>query len=119
MKALIPSKIAEIIFALCVGYFGVSHFLNGDKMAGMIPDYLPGEGKIWVYIAGTALVLAAVAIITGIQKSLACNLLAVELLIFVFAIHLKPFLDGNAAGLLKDTSMAMCAILIANRGSKN
>lgn len=118
MKALIPSKVAEVIFALAVGYFGVNHFLHADGMVGMIPDYLPGDGKIWVYVAGAGLVLAAIAIITGILKTLACYLLAAELLLFVFMLHLQPFIDGNTGSFLKDLSMAMCAILIGNNSSK-
>ena len=87
MKPIIPSKIAEIIFALVIAYFGYNHFKNADMMAGMVPDYIPGDGKIWIYLTGGGFILAAIAIITGVQKTLACYLLAAVLLIFVFAIH--------------------------------
>ncbi len=115
MKPFIPSRIPEIIFALVIGTFGVLHFKNAAMMGGMVPAYLPGDGKIWVYISGAAMLLAAIAIITGIAKTLACYLLAVLLLIFVFMFHLKPAMEGNMGNLLKDTAMAMCAILIGNR----
>lgn len=114
MKPFIPSKIAEIIFALVLLAFAYNHFKYADMMAPMA-SFMPGGGKIWVYIAGIALALAAIAIITGIQKTLACYLLALMLIVFVFAIHLKAASNGDLTGLLKDTSLAMCAILIGNR----
>jgi putative oxidoreductase len=116
MKAFIPSKIAEIIFALIIGYFGVMHFQNAGMMKGMVPSYMPGGGEIWVYVTGGALILAALAIITGMQKTLACYLLAALMLVFVVTLHVKNF-DTNPSGLLKDTAIAMAAILIGN-GSK-
>lgn len=115
MKAFIPSKFAEIVFALIIAYFGYLHLTKAAAMGGMVPDFLPGDGKLWVYITGAAFILVAIAIITGFQKTLACYLLAAVLIIFVLTIHIKNF-DTNPSGLLKDTAMAMCAILIGNRG---
>jgi uncharacterized membrane protein YphA (DoxX/SURF4 family) len=118
MKPFIPSKLAEIIFALIIGYFGYLHFKNAGGMAGMIPDYLPGDGKIWIYVAGGGMVLAALAILTGLLKTLACYLLAAELIAFVLILHLKSAINNDplhTAMLLKDTAMAMCAIIIGNR----
>lgn len=118
MKAFIPSKVAEIVFALIFGFFGVAHFINAEAVTGAVPAYMPGDASIWVYLTGAALVAAAVAIIIGIQKTLACYLLAALLLIFVFTIHLQPALEGNPGSMLKDTALAMCAILIGNSAKK-
>lgn len=117
MKPIIPSKIAEIVFAIVIAYFGFLHFKNADMMGGVVPDFMPGDAKIWVYVVGGGFVLAAIAIIIDMQKTLACYLLAAVLLIFVFTIHLKNF-KMDPSGVLKDTAMAMAAILIGNRGSK-
>lgn len=119
MKVLFPTRFAEIIYALILLVFAYNHFTNVDAMASYIPDYMPGGGNIWVYVTAVALTLAAIAIITGIQKTLACYLLAAMLLIFVFTIHLKPAMDGNMGNLLKDTALAMAAIMIGNRGAKS
>lgn len=119
MKALFPTRFAEIIFALILIMFAFGHFTKTDDMAAMIPSYMPGGATIWVYVSGAALALAAIAIITGIQKTLACYLLAAMLLIIVFTLHLKPAMDGNMGNLLKDTAMAMAAIMIGNRGAKS
>lgn len=118
MKSFFPTRLAEMLYALIMGFFGVTHFLNADIMSGMIPDFMPGDGKIWIYITGAALIAAALAILINKFKKTACYLLAIMLLIFVFTLHLKPAMDGNPAMLLKDAGLAMAAIIIGNRGSK-
>lgn len=114
MKSFFPTRVAEIIYAATMGYFGVLHFLNADAMGGMVPDFMPADGKIWIYVTGIALVAAALAIIINKFKTMACYLLAIMLLIFVFTLHLKPAMDGNPAMLLKDTGLAMAAFIIGN-----
>jgi len=114
MKAFIPSKVAEIIFALVFAYFGYLHFKNANIMGGGVPGFFPGDPKIYIYLAGGGFIMAAIAIITGIQKTLACYLLAGVLLLFVFTIHIKSF-GSNPSGFLKDTALAMAAIIIGNR----
>ncbi len=118
MKSLFPSRFAEIIFALAMGYFGVLHFMNADAMSAVIPDYMPADGTIWIYITGGALIAAAFAIITNVLKKPACYLLALLLLIFVFTLHLQPAMDGNPGSLLKDLALAMAAIIIGNGTSR-
>jgi putative oxidoreductase len=113
MKAFIPSKLAEVIFALIIAYFGYLHFKNADTMGGGVPSFIPGPGSLWIYITGTCLVLSAVAILTDIKKTLACYLLAALLLVFVFTIHIHHF-NSNPSQALKDTAMAMCALIIGN-----
>lgn len=27
-----------------MGFFGITHFINPDKMSSMLPDYMPFEG---------------------------------------------------------------------------
>jgi len=115
MKSFFPTRFAEILFALAMGFFGVLHFKNVDMMSGMIPDFMPGDGKVWIYVTGAGLIAAALAIIINKFKTVACYLLAVLLLLFVFTLHLQPALDGNPGNLLKDTALAMAAIIIGNK----
>lgn len=117
MKPFFPTRLAEMLFALIMGFFGVAHFMDADKMSGAIPDYMPGDGKMWIYATGSALIAAALAILINKFKTLACYLLAAMLLIFVFTLHLQPALDGNPGMLLKDSALAMAAIIIGNRSS--
>lgn len=118
MKSPLATRLAEILFASAIGFFGVLHFRNVDIMSGMIPDFMPGDGKVWIYITGAGLIAAALAIIINKLRRPACYLLAIMLLIFVFTLHLQPALDGNPGSLLKDTALAMAAIIIGNRSSK-
>ena len=118
MKFFFPTRFAEIIFALIMGFFGVLHFMNVDVMSGMIPDYLPGDGKWWIYLSGVGFIAAALAILINKFKRVACYLLAAMLLIFVFTLHLKTAMGVNPGQLLKDAGLAMAAIIIGNCGSK-
>lgn len=115
MKSPLATRLAEIFFALAMGFFGVLHFMNVDAMSGMVPDSIPGDGKVWIYVTGGGLIAAALSIIINKLRKVACYLLAVMLLIFVFTLHLQPALDGNPGSLLKDTALAMAAIIIGNR----
>lgn len=119
MKPFIPSRLAEIIYALVLVVFGVNHFRAGEAMAGGVP--IPG-GVFWIYFTGAGFLLAALAILINRLKTLACYLLALMLLIFVFSIHVPGVLRATGgAGVmslvsaLKDTAIAMGAILIGNR----
>jgi len=125
MKPFIPSKFAEIIFALIIVFFGVSHFMSTNEMAAYVPAYIPGDAKIWVYITGVGHILAALSIITGFLKTTGAYLLALMLLFFALGIHLYNMMNTTDEAIknlsmtmfLKDTAMAMCAILIGNRRS--
>lgn len=113
MKAFIPSKLAEVIFALIIAYFGYWHFSHADSMGRGVPSFIPGPGSLWIYITGACFLLAAIGILTEIKKTLACYLLAALLLVFVFTIHIKSF-ETNPFGALKDVAIAMCALIIGN-----
>ena len=109
MKAFIPSKLAEVIFALIIAYFGYLHFTHADSMGNYVPRFIPGPGSLWIYITGVVFVLAAIGILADLKKTLACYLLAATLLIFAFTVHLHNHPDA-----LKDLAIAMCALIIGN-----
>ena len=117
MKQIISSRIAGIIYALSIGSFGILHFMNAEEMKSGVPDYLPG-GIAWIYITGACFILAAIAIIINKMTRVACYLLALMLLIFVFTLHLKHLVNGNYTNVLKDTAMAMAAILVGNNATE-
>ena len=115
MNNLIPSRVASIVFALAIAAFGVRNFIKAGSMDAIVPDYMPGGGDIWLYITGVCLILAAIAIVLNNRFTrLACYLLALMLIIFVFVLHLRPALGGNPNNLLRDTAIAMGAIIIGN-----
>ena len=111
------TKLGRFLLAVPIVIFGILHFMAADAMAGMVP--LPG-GAIWVYVTGIALIAAGVSIIIQKKARLASTLLAVLLLIFVFAIHLTGALAGGDSGqmsmmsLLKDLAIAGGALVYAS-----
>jgi putative oxidoreductase len=109
-------KTGVILYALVIGFFGVNHFLHASGMAGMVPGYMPGGGKLWIYITGTGMILAAIAFLTRKYVRIAGLLLAAMLIIFVLTIHLPGLNDGNQMAMtnaLKDTALAAAALIIA------
>src|SRR6478672_12853961 len=114
MKNSNSSRIASIVFAICIAVFGIRNIMKAGSMETIVPDYIPG-GIVWVYISGIGMILAGVAIVLDNKLTrLACYLLAGVLLLFVLMLHLKPAFDGNPGNLLKDTAIAMGAIIIGN-----
>lgn len=114
MNNPIPSRVASIIFAICIAAFGARNFIKAGAIDTIVPDYMPG-GVVWVYLTGVCLILAAIAIVLNNRLTRpACYLLALLLLVFVFTLHIKPALDGNPNNLLKDIAIAMGAIIIGD-----
>ena len=114
MEKFNSSRIASIVFAITIAVFGIRNIMKAGSMETIVPDYVPG-GVAWVYISGIGMVAAAIAIILNNNITrIACYLLALMLLLFVVMLHLKPAIDGNPGNLLKDTAIAMGAIIIGN-----
>lgn len=119
MKPFLPTRAPEIIYALMLFVFGFNHIHAGPVMAGGVP--VPG-GVFWIYFTGAAFMLAALAIIINRFKTLACYLLALMILVFVALIHVPAFIHAKdqmskmmpMVSILKDTAMAMGALLIGN-----
>jgi uncharacterized membrane protein len=126
MKPFIPTRFAEIAFALIIGFFGINHFIYADTMQLLVPDFMPGDNKIWVYVTGTSFVLAAIAIFINKIKRLAGYLLALLLFIITITIQLMGLLNTTEVAvkamfmtnLFKDLAMALCAIMIGNNTHK-
>lgn len=118
------SRVGIILYALVIGFFGVSHFLHGISMAGMVPSFIPG-GLFWVYLTGAALIAAALSFLTGKKTRLAGILLAIFLLLVVFTIHVPALINATDESasrfsltmLIKDTGLAAAALIIAGRGN--
>jgi uncharacterized membrane protein len=113
MKPFIPAKLAEVIFALIIAYFGYWHFTHADSMGRAVPAFIPGPGSLWIYITGVVFILAAIGILADLKRIIACYLLAAMLLIFALTVHLHDHVDA-----LKDAALAMCALIIGSSGKK-
>jgi putative oxidoreductase len=123
----ITGFLARILISLPLLVFGLFHVANAPMMAGMVPPYVPG-GVAWVYITGVAMILAAIAFITGKQARLAGFLTALLLTVFVVTVQLPGMTKavdatdavGNAykmaafAGFFKDLGLVGASLLIAS-----
>lgn len=104
--------------------FGVFHFLGGADMAGALAGW--PFALFLVYVSGAGLILGAIAIVLNRYARLAATLLAVEIGIFILALHLPGVLAGGEGvqmalmGTLKDLALVGGALVIAshmtNRG---
>jgi uncharacterized membrane protein YphA (DoxX/SURF4 family) len=109
--------VGKVLYALPFIGFGIENLMDAPEKARMVPSYIPG-GVFWVYFAGVAMILAALAILTGKQAREACLGLVVMLLIFIVAIHLPHLANPQtkATGLIqlyKDTSLMGAALVLA------
>ena len=118
MSKSVLVSLGRWIFGLVILVFGILHLINGSGMTGIVPGWLPAA-IFWVYLTGVAMILAAISILTGKMTSLAAQLLALMLLIFVLTIHLPGFLSGgedasqSLTSLLKDLGLMAGSLLVA------
>lgn len=120
MTQRIISRIAIYLLAVIMIVFGIYHFLHPRNLLVFVPSNIPG-GIIWVYITGTAFILAALAFMTNKWVKLAGYLLAVLLVVFVLTIHLPNYREagddemrqGALINILKDMALAAFALHIA------
>jgi hypothetical protein len=114
MKPFIPTKFAEIIFAAVLDYFGYLQIKYAAALAGKVPGFFPGDGKIWIYAFAAVFILTAIAIVAGFKKSLACYVFAGVLIIAALFVSGKSF-SSNPADSLRDLAFAAAAIIIGNK----
>lgn len=115
------SRIAIILLAIVMLIFGIEHFVHPHAMLVKVPPFLPG-GITWVYIVGTAFILASISFLANSLVQVSGYLLALMLLIFVFSIHLPNYLNTadidyqrmSFIDMLKDTALAAFALYIAS-----
>jgi uncharacterized membrane protein len=122
---------ARFLISVPLLVFGLGHLAKAQQMAGMVPSYVPG-GVFWIYFTGLALLLAAVAFISGKQRRLAGYLAALLLLVFVVTIQLPGMTKvvdpsdavGGAykmaafAGFFKDLGLVGASLLIAGTSNE-
>jgi uncharacterized membrane protein len=119
------SRIAVWLMAIVMIIFGIYHFQKPHNLLSYVPNYLPG-GIAWVYIVGTAFILAGLAFIFNRFVTVAGYMLAVLLISFVLLIHFPQYRNAGDAemrqmafiNLLKDLAIAGFALFIAANANK-
>ena len=113
MKSIL--NLGKWLFILPFAVFGILHFGPLEFTIDYIPAYLPFK-VFWVYFSGACLIAFAVSAAIKKLDKLASVLLALELVLFVFLIHIPKAMDGDFVqfiGIFRDTAMAGAALLYA------
>ena len=116
----IVSRIAIYLLSVILIAFGIFHYKNPYDLLIYVPEGLPG-GVIWVYVVGTAFILAGISFLTNKFVKIAGYLLAGMLIFFVVTIHFPNSMNAGAPemrqlaliNLLKDTAIAAFALHVA------
>ncbi|MBP6686992.1 MAG: hypothetical protein KA160_03965 [Lacibacter sp.] len=114
------SRIAIYLLSVVLIAFGIFHYKHPYDLLVYVPEFLPG-GVTWVYVVGTAFILAGVSFLTNKFVKVAGYLLAAMLILFVLTIHLPNSINAGAPemrqmaliNLLKDAAIAAFALHIA------
>ncbi len=85
---------ARWIFGLSAIDFGLSHLTDLKDNVMYVPQWMPLGAHFWIILTGTCFVLAGLAILSGIQASLAAWLLGLQFLAFNL-IALPQFILAN------------------------
>ncbi len=116
------ARFAQIFFGLAFIAFGLNHFFSGNDMAAVVPDYLPGNKVLYVWLTGLAMLAAGLCFVIQRWMAVPGYLLGCLLLVFAFTIHLPNWLSENAAlqsagkaAFLKDVALAMAAFYMGSR----
>ncbi|HEY6620953.1 MAG TPA: DoxX family protein [Steroidobacteraceae bacterium] len=81
------SRIARVIFGICLIYFGLAHHIYLANTVSYIPAWLPPGQTFWAYATGAGHVLAGIALISGVYARLAAMLLTAMFIIFTVLVH--------------------------------
>ncbi len=114
--------VGRMIYAIPFLGLGFVHLTNARRMEWLVPPYIPG-GVFWVYFTGAAMVLAALAILTGRHGRKASFGLALMLLAFIVTVHLPGMTNPatkmvSTMNFFKDMGLMGGALVIAGTFKK-
>jgi uncharacterized membrane protein YphA (DoxX/SURF4 family) len=78
--------LGRLLFGISMIVFGIQHFMYASFLATLVMAWLPAH-LFWIYLTGTAMVAAGLAITAAIQARLAGILLGVMFLLWVLLLH--------------------------------
>jgi uncharacterized membrane protein YphA (DoxX/SURF4 family) len=81
------SRIARIVFGICLIYFGLAHHIYLANTVSFVPAWLPPGQTFWAYATGAGHVLAGIALISGVYARLAAMLLTAMFSVFTVLVH--------------------------------
>lgn len=89
-------RLGQVLFALSLPAFGLSHFLFVNMTAPLIPAWLPFHLAL-AYLTGAAHIAAGLAILFGVLPRLAATLEAAMMSLFTVIIWVPMIVAGTAS----------------------
>ena len=74
-RSVTIAQVGRFFYGICVVSYGVAHFAALPQTARMVPKWIPPGQPFWAVATGVFDLLAAIAILSGIQAVLASRLL--------------------------------------------
>jgi len=113
-----PFREGHILFASCAFWFGVTHWVEFDATAGVVPKWLPLQGHFWAAATGVFYVLTSAAIVTGMQALRATRLCTAMMLGFAALIWIPMLIAEpshfNFCGTTITLALAASAWVVAD-----
>jgi uncharacterized membrane protein YphA (DoxX/SURF4 family) len=81
------SRVARVVFGICLIYFGLAHHFYLANTVSMVPAWLPPGRTFWAYATGAGHVAAGIAIISGVYARLGAVLLTAMFISFTVLVH--------------------------------
>lgn len=110
--------LGKYLYAIPMLVFGIFHFMGAENMAAAAPF----GGISVIYFTGACLILFAISVFIGKYDKLAAVLLCLFLLLAVFLLHLKGFMNSDQVGtgmFLKDIALAGGALMYAHSSARD
>jgi uncharacterized membrane protein YphA (DoxX/SURF4 family) len=80
-------KAGQILFGVCLLFFGAAHLVYLKPTADFVPAWIPPGQKFWAYATAGGHFAAGLAILTGIATRLATALLTLMFIAFSLLVH--------------------------------
>jgi uncharacterized membrane protein len=105
-------RLAQVLFALALVAFGLSHMVYLELTAPLVPRWLPAP-VFWAYFTGGTFLLAGIAILANIRARLAAALTTVQIGLFTLLVWVPMVAAGNISEHRWVESVASWAITTA------
>lgn len=89
-------RMAQILYGLCLIFFGVAHFMDVKDTVTLVPHWLPAP-LFFAYFTGCTFVAAGLAAVFGVLARLAMTLSVVQIASFLLLVWV-PIVAGGARG---------------------